>query len=105
MSSDLTKYLPLTEATAYILLALSEPLHGYGVMQKVEAMSQGEVKIGPGTLYGAFSTLEKEGLIRKAGEVERRKLYTLTKEGRQVIKAHIRRTRILVQNGKITSGW
>ena len=74
-------------------------------MQKVEAMSEGAVKIGPGTLYGAFGTLEKEGLIRKAGEVERRKLYTLTEAGRQVIKAHIHRTRILVQNGEVTSEW
>jgi len=105
MSTDLKKYLPLTESTAYILLALSEPLHGYGVMQKVEAMSEGSVKIGPGTLYGAFSTLESEGLIVKVGEADRRKTYAITDKGKQLIKEHIRRTRILVRNGEITSGW
>ena len=54
MKSKFGKYLPLTESTAYILLALSEPLHGYGVMQKVEHISEGTVRIGAGTLYGAF---------------------------------------------------
>jgi DNA-binding PadR family transcriptional regulator len=105
MGNNITKYLPLTEATAYILLALSEPLHGYGVMQKVEHISEGTVKVGPGTLYGAFSTLEGEGLIVKVGEANRRKTYTLTDTGRQLVKEHIRRTQILVRNGEITSGW
>ena len=54
MQKNITKYLPLTESTAYILLALSEPLHGYGVMQKVKDLSENTVAIGPGTLYGAF---------------------------------------------------
>lgn len=105
MNENFNKYLPLTEATAYILLALSEPLHGYGIMQKVEEMSEKTVKIGPGTLYGAFSTLESEGLIAKAGEEDRRKLYILTEKGRQTLKEHIRRTEILVKNGEMTKGW
>ena len=105
MSTDFKKYLPLTEATAYILLALSEPLHGYGVMQKVESMSEGTVKVGPGTLYGAFSTLEAEGLIVKVGEADRRKTYALTDKGKQLIKEHIRRIQILVRNGELASGW
>ena len=52
MDQKLAKYLPFTEATAYIPLALVEPLHGYAVMQRVDEMSQGTVKVGPGTLYG-----------------------------------------------------
>lgn len=98
MSKTYQKYLPLTESTAYILLALIQPLHGYGVMRKVETISENTVKIGPGTLYGAFSTLEAEGLIAKAGEEDRRKLYILTSKGREVLKEHIRRIEILVKN-------
>lgn len=105
MANDFSKYLPLTESTAYILLALAEPLHGYGVMQKVEAMSAGTVKIGPGTLYGAFSTLEGEGLIVKVDEVDRRKSYRVTEKGRAVLKEHIRRCEILVKNGDLTRDW
>ncbi|MCP4139688.1 MAG: PadR family transcriptional regulator [Chloroflexi bacterium] len=105
MSINYKKYLPLTESTAYILLALSEPLHGYAVMQKVEKMSKGTVKIGPGTLYGAFSNLEKEKLILKVGEEKRRKIYTLTEKGRGLLKEYIKRVEILIENGLFTKNW
>lgn len=105
MSSETNKYLPLTEATAYIMLALVEPLHGYGVMQKVEVLSQATVKIGPGTLYGAFTALEKDELIVKVGEADRRISYRLTERGRQVLKEHLRRLQIFVQNGLIAQSW
>jgi len=101
MSGDsLAKYLPLTESTYYILLALVEPLHGYGVMQKVEAMSGGAVKIGPGTLYGALSTLEREALIVMVQEEERRKSYALTPKGQEVLRLQIARLEIMVRNAK-----
>lgn len=100
MSATLDKYLPLTETTAYILLALTEPLHGYALMQKVDVMSRGTVKIGPGTLYGAFAQLEKEGLIRMVSEADRRKSYVLTAKGRSALQEHIHRTEILVENGR-----
>ncbi len=95
----LKKYLPLTEATYYIMLALEQPLHGYGVMQKVEQISGGTVKIGPGTLYGAFSSLEKEALIWKVNEEERRKCYQLTDKGRWVLVGQIDRLEIMNANG------
>jgi DNA-binding PadR family transcriptional regulator len=93
------KYLPLTESTFYILLALVEPMHGYGVMQKVEILSEGTVNIGPGTLYGAFQALEKEALIVKVGEEERRKIYVLTAKGRDVLKQQVNRLAIMVRSG------
>jgi DNA-binding PadR family transcriptional regulator len=105
MADPILKYLPLSETTAYTLLSLAVPLHGDGIMQKVEEISQGTVKLGPGTLYGAFSTLESEGLIVKVGEADRRKTYTLTEKGRQVIKEHIRRCEIMAANGKMTKDW
>jgi DNA-binding PadR family transcriptional regulator len=100
MSGDKkNKYLPLTEATYYIMLSLIEPLHGYGVMQKVEMISQGTVKVGAGTLYGAFSNLEKEKLIAKVSEEERRKCYALTAKGKQVLLGQIERLEIMSGNG------
>ena len=101
MNTETSKYLPLTESTTYILMALAEPLHGYALMQKVEEMSQGTVKIGPGTLYGAFSQLEKEGLITMVKEADRRKSYLITVKGKSVLQEHIRRTEILVTNGRL----
>ena len=105
MPKDYSKFLPLTESTAYILLSLAEPLHGYAVMQHVESVSQGTVKLGPGTLYGAFTALEKDGLIAKAGETERRKSYVLTQKGKEILKEHIRRLKILIENGQIAQNW
>jgi DNA-binding PadR family transcriptional regulator len=97
---EISKYLPLTEATYYILLALVEPLHGYGVMQKVEALSAGDVNIGPGTLYGAFTNLVKEGLITMVKEEERRKSYALTEKGRQLLREQVRRLEVMSRNGQ-----
>ena len=96
---DTSKYLPLTESTYYIMLTLVEPLHGYAVMQKVEEMSKGTVKVGPGTLYGAFTALEKEKLIVKVKEENRRKSYVLTPKGKRVLINQINRLEIMTRNG------
>ena len=98
------KYLPLTEATYYIMLSLIEPLHGYGVMQKVKETSQGTVNVGPGTLYGVFSTLEKEALIVKVKEEERRKSYALTPKGKRVLLNQIERLEIMSDKGSGIKG-
>lgn len=94
------KYLPLTHTTYYILLAMVSPLHGYGIMQKVEAMSQGEVILGPGTLYGALSKLEKQQLIERMAEEDRRKSYMLTRLGRDVMIAEYDRIQRLLKNSQ-----
>jgi DNA-binding PadR family transcriptional regulator len=86
---------PLTESTFYILIALVEPLHGYGIMQYVDRISQGEFKLGPATLYTVLSKLVEQGLIRReedgATADERRKMYALTGKGRQVLEAEVAR--------------
>jgi DNA-binding PadR family transcriptional regulator len=99
MRDDTKKYLPLTESTYYIMLTLVKPLHGYAVMQKIEEISKGTVKVGPGTLYGAFTSLEKEGLIVKVKEEDRRKSYVLTAKGKKVLMNQIKRLKIMTQNG------
>lgn len=82
-------FLPLTESTYLVLASLAEPRHGYGIMQDVEAMSGGRVKLGPGTLYGALTNLLGQKLIRRSGETdggsERRKVYALTPLGERVL--------------------
>jgi DNA-binding PadR family transcriptional regulator len=96
---DAKKFLPLTEATYYIMLSLIEPLHGYAVMQNVEKISQGTVKVGPGTLYGVFTALEQTGLIIKVKEEDRRKSYMLTAKGKKVLVIQIERLEIMTRNG------
>lgn len=101
-SKYLNKHLPLTESTAYIMLALKVPLHGYGVMKQVEELSESTVTIGAGTLYGNISTLESRGFIIMTAEEGRRKIYVLTSDGLEVLTEHLRRTAILVNSGKET---
>jgi DNA-binding PadR family transcriptional regulator len=97
--------LPLTEAFYYILIALyAEPSHGYGIMQDAEKRSDGRVKIGAGTLYTALNTLLNKRLIDHhpvpEGIDSRRKMYAITPEGREVVRAEIERLEELLQAGR-----
>jgi DNA-binding PadR family transcriptional regulator len=103
-NKEVIRHMPLTEATYCILLALAEPLHGYGIMQKVEAGSNGAVCIGPGTLYGALTALEKEKLVTLFDTVDRRKRYALTEKGRGVLAAELERLRMLTRLGDTALG-
>ncbi|MGB2962698.1 MAG: helix-turn-helix transcriptional regulator [Anaerolineales bacterium] len=100
-SKPIKKYLPLTEATYYILLALVTPKHGYVVMQEVEQISAGTVRLAPGTLYGAFTTLEESKLIAMVGKEERRKIYQITERGVLVLKGQVDRLRIMLKNAEV----
>ena len=92
----------LTEAVYYILLSLVEPMHGYGIMQNVEALSNHRVKLAAGTLYGAINTLLEKGWITAPpGEKDsRKKEYQITEQGRQILAAELCRLRELAENGK-----
>lgn len=90
----------LTEAVYYILLALVEPMHGYGIMQQTAALSGGRLNLSAGTLYGALATLQERGWIEPLPEEGRKKEYRLTEAGRVVLEAEIERLTELVENGK-----
>jgi DNA-binding PadR family transcriptional regulator len=94
---NLNKYLPLTETTYYILVALMEPGHGYYIMQKVEELSGGKVRIAAGTMYGALDNLIKQNLIMSLASPDpRRKVYQITMEGMEVLRLEAARLRQLV---------
>jgi DNA-binding PadR family transcriptional regulator len=97
-ADDILKYLPLTESMFYVMLSLIDPLHGYGVMQKVGEISRGTVSIGPGTLYGMFTSFESEGLISMVKEEDRRKTYILTAKGKRALVRQIERLEIMSKN-------
>lgn len=95
----------LTEAIYYILLALQEPMHGYGIMQRTSAMSRGRLVLSAGTLYGAISNLLEKGWIMPCGESSetdgRRKMYSITDKGQEILVAELERLEELVQNGRM----
>lgn len=92
----------LTESTYYILLALAQPRHGYGIMQQTEQLSGGRVRLAAGTLYGALNALCEKGWIVPvpAQEESRRKEYRLTQQGERVLRGELERLRELVRNGE-----
>ena len=91
----------LTEATYYILLALYSPRHGYGIMQEVETMSSGRVRLAAGTLYGVLSSMVDKGWIVQLpiDPDSRKKNYQITDLGLKVLKEEVKRLRELVTNG------
>lgn len=93
-------YVPMTETGFYILLCLQKPNHGYGIVQKVEQMTEGEIRLAPGTMYGSLSKMEKDGLIRFVKEEEKRKIYEITELGREVLQLEKRRIERLYRNAK-----
>jgi DNA-binding PadR family transcriptional regulator len=94
---------PLTEASFYILLTLAEPLHGYGIMQKVSDLTHDRVQLGPGTLYGALTNLQSLGLIRALEEKgnDRRKQYLMTELGRVIAEHEITRLEEVARHGRM----
>ena len=91
-------YVPMTDTGFYILLCLLEESHGYGIVQKVESLTHGEIRLSPGTLYGSLSKMEKDGLIQFIREAEKRKIYKITDLGRQVLDLEMKRIERLYQN-------
>src|SRR5438552_15633587 len=95
--TDFSSHLPLSPATLHILLTrASEDRHGYGIMQEVARQSEGQYKLGPGTLYDNLQKLMDWGLVDEStghirGGDPRRRYYRLTPLGRRVLSAEVRR--------------
>ena len=97
--------LPLTPAVFHILLALAEAeRHGYAIMDHVTETTDGQIKMGAGTLYGTIKRLLQSRLIEESDERpdpemddERRRYYRLTDFGRRVMSAEAQRYARLVK--------
>ncbi|MBR5070659.1 MAG: PadR family transcriptional regulator [Oscillospiraceae bacterium] len=93
-------YVPMTESGFYILYCLQTPQHGYGISQQVRNMTGGAVSISAGTMYGALSKMEKDGLIKFHSEEDKRKLYQITEQGREVLEIEKARIERLYRNSR-----
>ena len=91
-------YVPMTETSFYILLCLRTEAHGYSIVKQTEQLTNGEVRLSPGTLYGSLSKMEKDGLIRFIREEEKRKIYRITELGMQVLELEMKRIARLYQS-------
>ena len=93
-------YVPMTETGFYILLCLREEMHGYSIVQKVEKLTEGQIHLTPGTMYGSLFKMEKDGLISFVREEDKRKIYVITDLGKQVLSLEMARIERLYRNMK-----
>ena len=106
MKENVRRFLPLSPAALHILLALAgADLHGYGIMLEVARQSEGQYKLGPGTLYDNLRKLMTQRCVeevqrRAADEDPRRRYYRLTGLGRRVLAAEVARLEGVVRDAK-----
>ena len=101
-------WLPLTPPMFHILLALADKdRHGYEIMREVDERSEGQVRLGPGTLYGSIKRMLNDGLIEELEERpdpelddERRRYYRLSTFGRRIAVAEAERLEKLVRSAR-----
>ena len=84
-------YVPMTETAFFILLCLRKPNHGYGIVQMVDKMTDGAIKLTPGTMYGSLSKMEKDKVISFVREEDKRKIYRITDLGSEVLDIELKR--------------
>jgi len=98
--TDPLSHLPLTPVVLHVLLALAdEPQgkHGYAVAREVEEVTEGQIRMGPGTLYGSIQRMLDAGLIEERrgkmtnGDDERRRYYRMTAFGKRVLGLELSR--------------
>jgi DNA-binding PadR family transcriptional regulator len=107
MKEDVSEFVPLSPATLHILLSLAgEDRHGYGIMQEVARQSEGQYKLGPGTLYDNLQKLIGWQLVQPVGrrtgdEDPRRRYYRMSPLGKAVLSAEVERLEGIVREAKM----
>jgi DNA-binding PadR family transcriptional regulator len=102
LPDDVRRLIPLTPAVFYVMLAVSSgPKHGYAIMQETETLSEGGFRMGPATLYSTIQRLVELDLVTETegdpAEDSRRRYYELTRMGRQLVEAEVRRMNAVVR--------
>ena len=101
---DPEELLPLQAAVFHILVALADrERHGYGIMQDIDARTDGKMRLSPGTLYGSIKRMLEQGLIQECDQRpdpelddERRRYYRITSFGLSVAGAETERLSKLI---------
>ena len=91
----------LTDSAYYILVALITPRHGYAIMKYIEVLTEGQVIMGPATLYTLLKKMQDAGyIVLEEDEGERRKTYSVTDQGSKIIVREIERRLRMALHGQ-----
>ena len=94
----LKSYLPMTETAFYILLSLTEPRHGYGIIKHVAEITKERIRLGSGTVYGTLTKMQKDSIITVYADERRKTVYEISDIGKTLILTEIGRLKELHQN-------
>ncbi|NLY44796.1 MAG: PadR family transcriptional regulator [Tissierella sp.] len=94
----------LTQPMYYILLSLKEKRHGYEIMQFIEWLTEGRVKVGPGTLYSLLSRFEDDRYIDMVSDDDNKKTYIITDIGKEILDEEIERLSQLLEDARYVKG-
>lgn len=94
----LKTYLPMTETAFYILLSLTEPRHGYGIIKHVEEITNGRIRLGSGTIYGTLNKMQRDRIIIVFSDGKRKTIYEITDVGKELMQAEMNRLKELHKN-------
>ena len=92
------KFQALTEQMFYILLCLKDECCGMDIMSRVEQLTAGRVRVGPGTLYNLLEQFAEADFIRQTKVEGRRRSYILTDHGRSILEEEYRRLNSLARD-------
>ncbi|MDG5788967.1 PadR family transcriptional regulator [Evansella sp. AB-P1] len=98
MDKVIKKYIPMTETAYYILLSLTKPRHGYGIVKHVEEITGSRIRLGSGTVYGTLTKMQKDGIITVYADGHRKTVYEVTETGKQLIVVEMERLKELHEN-------
>lgn len=90
----------LTDSMLYILLALTEARHGYLIMQFVEELTNGRIKIGPASMYTIIKKLVNAQLIEPIDADGKQKRYVITAQGRALVAEDLKRRQAIVDDAR-----
>lgn len=93
-------YCPMSETAFYILFCLQNEMHGYNISKTVKELTNNEITITPGTMYGTLSKMEKDGLIVFVKEEDKRKSYKITELGKEILAIEMKRIDRLYKNSR-----
>ena len=94
----LKTYIPMSETAFYILLSLTVPRHGYGIIKHVEEITNHRLRLGSGTIYGTLTKMQRDSIITVYADEKRKKIYEITAIGKRLMREEIKRIQELNDN-------